>query len=363
MRPLFLLALLCMPAAAQDGPVVDTTELTRLQGRMRRLRDAAQAVAAAPAAQSPSLREAMARHGRWIGSAAQAKLLDDTAYAAVLAGQFSILTPENEMKFAAVHGKDRASYDFSRADALVAFARGHDMRVRGHTLVWYKNNPDWLTKGNFSPQELSDILHEHIRAVAGHFRGQVYSWDVVNEAVLDDGSPRPSLWSAIGPDYIVKAFRWAREADPTAKLFYNDQGLDSSAAHADAVYKLISEANAAGAGIDGIGLQMHTWPGRGHGDIRALIQRFADLGLEVHITEMDVALDAPATEDQLQSQARVYADAAKACLAVSACKAFVMWGFTDAHTFLTPKLPLIFDAAYHAKPAYSALEDAITSAR
>lgn len=358
-----VLAVLCAPAAAQDGPSIDAGELSRIRARTRQVRDAPQKTPAPQAEPSVPLRALMARRDRWIGSAVQARLLDDEAYAQVASREFSIVTPENEMKFAGVHGKDRQSYDFSAADKIVAFAQARGMRVRGHALAWHKHNPDWLARGAFTPAELSDILRDHIKAVAGHFRGKVYSWDVVNEAVLDDGSPRPSLWSAAGPDYIVKAFRWARQADPGAKLFYNDQGLDSSPAHADAVYRLIRDANAAGAGIDGIGFQMHAWPGRAHGDLRALFQRFADLGLEVHVTEMDVAVDAPASPESLQAQAQVYADAAKACVAVTACKAFVMWGFTDKYTFQSPKLPLVFDAAYRPKPAYAALSSALSVAR
>jgi endo-1,4-beta-xylanase len=260
-----------------------------------------------------------------------------------------------------VHGKGPDDYDFSAADKIVDFAGAHGMKVRGHNLVWYKDLPGWLTQGRYTPDELSEILHKHIRAVAGHFRGKVYCWDVVNEAFLPRGQRRPSLWAAIGDDYMIKAFRWAREADPSARLFYNDQGLEWAPDQVRAVDKLVSDAKAAGAPIDGIGLQMHTWPGKGRGDITALIVHFAEQGLEVHVTEMDVALDAPATVGQLEAQADVYTEAMNSCLAVSACKAFVMWGFTDKYTFLAPKIPLIFDKSYAPKKAYAALGKALSA--
>jgi endo-1,4-beta-xylanase len=317
------------------------------------------AVRSSPA--SEPLRALMSEHGgRWIGSAVKASALGEPAYSRILGTEFSMVTPENEMKFAAVHGKDRYSYDFSEADKIVAFANSNRMRVRGHNLVWWKSLPDWLVQGHFQPSVLSDILKDHITTVAKHFQGKVYCWDVVNEAA---DPKNHSVWSAIPPDqaggdYVAQAFKWAHAADPAAKLFYNDFGLESDHAKVGLVDKLIQKARAAGAPIDGIGLQVHISPGQG-GDIGWLIQHFAAQGLEVHITEMDVSADDPS---QFKAEADDYAQAMKACLSESACKAFVMWGFTDKYTWLAPKLPLIFDKSYQPKPAYDALREVLTGA-
>jgi endo-1,4-beta-xylanase len=326
--------------------------------------------AACAASEDIPLRGLMEARGRMIGAAVDAQALSgEPNYARVLSDQFGLLTPENAMKFDQVHprpGFEAESYDFSQADGIVAFARAHGMNVRGHTLVWYRAVPAWAAKIS-SPDHLREILRNHIQTVAGHFKDQVYCWDVVNEAVASDGSMRKSVWSALGPDYVADAFRWAHAADPDAKLFYNDYDAEKSPAKADGIYRLLKSLKDAGVPIDGVGFQMHTIAGPQAGDVGALLHRFAALGLEVHITEMDVstvdlgtaidgALGRPLGPSDLALQGEVYARALRSCLSEPACKAFVLWGFTDKHTWLPFFQPLIFDKQYRPKPAFDALE-------
>jgi endo-1,4-beta-xylanase len=327
-----------------------------------------------PAPAAPTLRELMATRGLMIGAAVDVQSLkDEPEYGRVLAEQFNELTPENAMKFDGLHprpGFGPESYDFGDADDLVAFAAAHDMKVRAHTLVWYRAVPKWA-KGA-APEHLREILQNHVETVAAHFKGKVYSWDVVNEALNRDGSMRDCPWLTADPDYVADAFRWAHAADPGAKLFYNDYDMERSPAKADAVIKLIKGLKDAGVPIDGVGLQMHVVAGPHAGDVADLLHRFAALGVEVHITELDVspvdvvtavnsAIGSTPPASDLRLQGEVYARALRSCLSEPACKAFVMWGFTDKHTWLPVFQPLIFDKQYQPKPAFAALENVLLS--
>jgi len=323
---------------------------------------AAPAPSAADAPRPPPLRLAIAPFGKWIGTAAAYQpLQSDPNYAGLLAEQFSMLTPENAMKFSVVHprpGADAGSFDFAQGDALVEFARAHGMKVRGHALVWHDQIPDWVTHPFPSDAQLVSTLQGHVAGVVGHYRGKLYSWDVVNEAVDSDGTMRATLWSSLGPEYVIaSAFRWARAADPNVKLFYNDYGAESSPTKADAIYELLQTMKASGVPVDGVGFQMHLSADKTYGDFSVLLKRFAGLGLEVQITEFDVNTDgSPA---QLQVQASLYARGLKACLAEPKCTAFVTWGFTDKYGPRVGQAPLMLDASYRPKPAYDALEQAL----
>lgn len=175
------------------------------------------------AAAADTLRTLAQSAGIRIGTAVDVDILDkDAAYARLLACEFDLLTPENAMKFSVVQ-PERGRFDFTQADALVAFAEAHAMQVNGHVLVWHQQLPDWLTQGHFGRDELKAILREHIRTLVTRYRGRVASWDVAAEAVGEDGRLRDTFWSrGIGPDYLDLAFRWAHEADPQARLRYND---------------------------------------------------------------------------------------------------------------------------------------------
>src|SRR6266496_2910972 len=176
-----------------------------------------------------SLREAAGPSGMLVGTAVRPSLLSEAAYAATLAHEFNLVEPEDAMKWAVVR-RNEEGFDFHDGDEVVRFALAHNMKVRGHCLVWDHDNPDWLARGGFTAGQLSRLLHEHIRTVMKHYAGQVFAWDVVNEALDEHGKLKDSVWynrPGIGlagknTAYVEQTFRWAREADAQALLFYNE---------------------------------------------------------------------------------------------------------------------------------------------
>ena len=210
--------------------------------------------------------------------------------------QFNSLTPENSMKMAPIHPAENR-YNWNAADTIVAFAKRNGLRVRGHTLCWHNQTPPWLFKdssGNTVTKEvLLQRLKDHITTVVSRYKGKIYAWDVVNEAISDkpDEYLRPSLWYQIcGEEYIAKAFQYAHAADPNAVLFYNDYN-EINAAKREKIYKLVKSLIDAGIPIGGIGLQGH-WainePSRDQLD--STIKKFADLGLMIQVTELDISV-------------------------------------------------------------------------
>ena len=313
------------------------------------------------------LRDLASQCGIWIGPAvAYGPLIGEAIYADTLGREFSILTPENDMKWAPIHPQ-QFQYSFDRADALVAFAGANGMTVHGHTLVWHNQIPSWLSSGSFTRDEMIDILRDHIHTVVGRYSGAIAAWDVVNEAVNDDGSLRSTLWlTSIGPEYLDLAFQFTSDADPNARLVYNDYGNESINAKSNGIYDLVSGMLVRGIPIHGVGFQLHiTLAGINLASFAQNMQRFADLGLEIYITELDVRMQLPVTPEKLATQANVYAEILKACLAQPACRAFQMWGFTDGHSWVPSSFPgygaaLIFDEAYQPKPAYDALAQGLS---
>jgi endo-1,4-beta-xylanase len=311
------------------------------------------------------LRTLAESRGLMIGTAVAAgPLRTDPNYADTLSREFNILTPENAMKFAQTQ-PGRNTYNFADADTIVAFAEQHNIKIHGHTLVWHNSLPTWLTSQNWSRDELISILKDHIMTVVGRYRGKILAWDVVNEAITDNGALRDDFWlKGIGPDYIEMAFRWAHEADPNALLLYNDYGCEAKGKKSDAVFSLVQGLIQRGVPINGIGLQMHvcsdTCPATQ--DVKANIDRLASLGVEVYITEMDIRLQSPVTAEKLARQASIYSDMLNICLTAKNCKAFMMWGFTDKFSWIPSSYPgfgsgLIFDESYQPKPAYSAMNN------
>ncbi len=323
----------------------------------------------------PSLRAAAASKGLHIGAAAASQYIEnEEAYRSTLGGEFNELTPENEMKWQTIH-PERDRYNFCPGDKLVAFAEANGMKVRGHVLVWHQQNPSWLRAGNFNREQLIQILKDHIFTVVGHYRGKILEWDVVNEAFNGDGSFRDTIWQeGIGPDYIDMAFEWAHEADPGAKLFYNDYNNETINSQSNAIYEYVQGMIARGVPIDGVGFQFHTAPAWAPSaeSVRQNFVRFGALGLETNITEMDVRLphqpdaSSPITDAQYQQQADVYRRAMQACLDSGSCKSFVVWGISDLHSWVPGTFPpyddaLLFDRSYQPKPAYTAILNLLTA--
>jgi endo-1,4-beta-xylanase len=331
-----------------------------------------------------SLRSLAARIGLHVGTAIIPYDLDHPDYAQIAAEQFSVLTPGNEMKWQVVE-PTRGTYDWSGGDRLVQFARQHDELVRGHTLMWHSQLPDWLTQGvadgSISNAQLRDLLRKHITDEVRHFRGQIWQWDVANEFFANSWDPHPlpdgingdDFWvQHLGEGILADAFRWAHAADPHALLFYNDYniaGEDGTNAKSDAVYAWVKRMLAAGVPIDGIGDQGHLDTQYGFPtQLQQDLQRFADLHLRVAITEADVrtfVTDAttqqPSDPLAVYAQAHYYDQMLKACLAVRSCISFTVWGFGDADSwipgfFTGEGYAGIYDVSLKPKPSYFDLQ-------
>ncbi|MGX5715905.1 endo-1,4-beta-xylanase [Arthrobacter sp. MAHUQ-56] len=298
----------------------------------------------------------------------------DQQYRNVLASEFSSVSPENQAKWEFIHPQ-REQYRFAEMDAIVEFAQQNGQVVRGHTLFWHSQNPAWLEQGNFSKDELRSILKDHITTVVGRYAGKIQQWDVANEILNGDGSLRTTdnIWiRELGPEIIADAFRWAHEADPAAKLFFNDYGVESINPKSTAYVGLISKLLAEGVPVDGFAVQGHLSTQYGFpGDLQANLQRFDDLGLETAVTEIDVRMNIAAgnkpTEAQLAKQASYYQRALEACLNIEDCKSFTIWGFNDKYSWV----PVFFTGQgeatvmwedYTRKPSYYALQSTLLRA-
>jgi endo-1,4-beta-xylanase len=289
-----------------------------------------------------------------------ARLQGPGPYQRLFLEHFHALTPENEFKMEALSPAP-GRLDFTQADAIMGWADAHGIAVHGHTLVWGQQLPQWLTSRSWSRAELRGVLRWYVTGVVRHFRGRVATWDVVNEPLADDGSLRRSLWRRVlGPQYVALALRWAHAADPSARLLVNDYGIERAGRKADAMVALLRVLRSTRVPVDGVGLQSHlttSWAPTAT-DLAATMRRYAALGLEVDVSELDVGLPAARpTAAALAAQARIYGVVARACRLQPACRRVTTWGFTDASTWLgTDRRPLPFAVDGTAKPAWAALQ-------
>jgi endo-1,4-beta-xylanase len=316
-----------------------------------------------------------------VGAAVRPSLFSEAAYSATLAREFNMVEPEDVMKWWVVR-RNAGTFDFREGDEVVRFAQAHGMKVRGHCLVWDHNNPDWLVQGHFTPAQLSGLLQQHITTEMKHYAGQVFAWDVVNEALDASGRVKDSLWynqpgiglSGKGTAYIEQAFRWAHEADPQALLFYNEAEGEGLNRKSDAVYAMVKDFKRRAVPIDGVGLQLHiSQLDLDTAAIAANITRLTALGVQVHITELDVSLALDSSglvrNDDLLRQAEVYRGVVRGCLHSPGCTAIQTWGFTDKYSWIgshshgTRGAALPFDRAYKPKLAYDAMIEEISGKR
>ncbi|WP_374119479.1 endo-1,4-beta-xylanase [Streptomyces sp. RKAG290] len=294
-----------------------------------------------------------AAKGRYFGAAVAANHLGESAYASTLDTEFNMVTPENEMKWDAVEAS-RNSFNFGSADQIVSHAQGKGMKVRGHTLVWYSQLPGWV--GGLGADDLRSAMNNHITKVMDHYKGKIYAWDVVNEAYQDGGSGarRSSPFQdKLGSGYIEEAFRTARAADSGAKLCYNDYNTDGQNAKSNAVYAMVKDFKQRGVPIDCVGFQSHFNSNSPvPADYQANLQRFADLGVDVQVTELDI-------EGSGSAQAANYTKVVNACLAVTRCAGMTVWGIPDKYSWRSSGTPLLFDDNYGKKAAYTAVLTAL----
>ena len=313
----------------------------------------------------------------------------------IIASQFNTISPENVLKWESVHPRVDG-YTFDAADKYVAFGEKHKMFIVGHTLVWHSQTPAWVFRDDkgapLSREALLERLHDHIKTVVGRYKGRIGGWDVVNEALNEDGTLRPTQWlKIIGEDYMIKAFQFAREADPQAELYYNDYSVENEAKRNGAV-ALIKKLQAAGVKVAGMGLQGHdqmTWPTLTQQ--ADTIEAFKALGIKVNITEFDVDVlprNQPGTSadisttgsganpytaglpaDMQQALAKRYADLFGVFLKYKGTIGRItFWGVTDGDSWLNgfpvrgrTNHPLLFDRQGKPKPAFDAVLKAASS--
>jgi len=329
-----------------------------------------------PAPAGMTLREAADRHGVFIGAATNVNGVTSTTdlmYKAVEQKHFSLTTAENACKVGPIHpapGPD--GYSWAGCDTIFAEAEKANQTVRGHNLCWHTENPGWLND-TLTNAELVAALESHITAVIGHYGKRAYAWDVVNEAITDGAAKGGSIfkdakpWYPKVPNYVDLAFIAADKARRVAnatgvKLFYNDYSVHTICEKSTNMYDMVHGMINRSIPIDGVGLQFHISIGTDLTTMGANIARFAALGLEVHITEMDIKCSNPCTPAELEAQGHVYGQIVTECLKHPLCKSIETWGFTDNDSWLNKNghqyAPLMFNKTYGTKPAFDAIIDA-----
>ncbi|MEW9534736.1 endo-1,4-beta-xylanase [Microbispora sp. NPDC049125] len=317
---------------------------------------------AMPAQAAATLKASAEAKGRYFGTALTRGDLGISGEINLAAAQFDMVTPGNEMKWDATE-PSRGSFNFVSGDQIVSFAQSHGMRVRGHNLVWHSQLPAWVS--SLPLNQVQAAMENHISNVATHYRGKLYAWDVINEPFEENGSLRQDVfYRAMGAGYLATALRAARAADPNAKLYINDYNIEGINAKSNGLYSLAQSLLAQGAPLDGIGFESHFIVGQVPSSLQANMQRFADLGLDVAVTELDDRIQMPADSSELQQQGRDYGAVVSACLAVSRCVGISQWGVDDGHTWIPGTFPgygapMMWDAGYQPKPAYTAALSAL----
>ena len=323
---------------------------------------------ATPAEASAPLRDHAAARGKFIGAAlATGPLSSDSTYRNIAATEFNQITAENVMKWDTLQPSE-GNFNFSGADQIMQFAQQNGQQVHGHVLVWHNQTPGWVQ--GLPASRMRAVMLEHIARVVGRYANNpaLKSWDVVNEIFNEDGTWRRSFWyNTLGESFVADAFRAARQADPDAKLCINDYNVEGINAKSTAMYNLVRSLLQQGVPIDCVGLQTHLALQYGFPyDMQQNMERFAALGLEVRITEVDIRMQMPRTSAKDDQQATYYRNVVNACLNVPRCSGVTIWGFTDRHSWVPDTFPgegaaLIYDENYNKKPAYYAVHDALAA--
>jgi endo-1,4-beta-xylanase len=312
--------------------------------------DVQQVEGEASASAATTLGAAAAASGRYFGTAIAAGRLGDSSYTTIASREFNMVTCENEMKMDATEPQQNA-FSFTNADRIYNWAVQNGNKVRGHTLTWHAQQPGWMQ--SLSGTALRNAMINHINGVVAHYKGKLAYWDVVNEALNEDGSRRQSNLQSTGNDWIEVAFKTARAADPSVKLCYNDYNIENwSYAKTQGAYNMVKDFKARGVPIDCVGFQSHFGSGGMPSSFQTTLANFAALGVDVAITELDIA-SAPST---------AYANVVKACTSVPRCVGITVWGVRDSDSWRSSESPLLFDGSGNKKAAYQAVLDALNAA-
>ncbi|QPC65619.1 hypothetical protein HYE67_007850 [Fusarium culmorum] len=282
-------------------------------------------------------------------------------------GQFGSITPENAMKWEAIQ-PNRGQFNWGPADQHANAATQRGMELRCHTLVWHSQLPSWVANGNWNNQTLQQVMKDHINAVMGRYKGKCTHWDVVNEALNEDGTYRDSVfYRVIGEAFIPIAFRMALAADPTTKLYYNDYNLEYGGAKTAGAIRITKLIQSYGLRIDGVGLQAHmtsestptqstVTPSRAN--LASVLNSFTKLNVDVAYTELDIRMNTPANQQKLQANAAAYARMVGSCMDVKRCVGVTVWGISDKYSWVPGTFPgegsaLLWDDNFNKKPSYT----------
>ncbi|KAI8446666.1 family 10 glycoside hydrolase [Phakopsora pachyrhizi] len=296
----------------------------------------------------------------YLGTAVSGKLLEsNSAYKNIVKKYFQVMTPENEMKWQSLKPNRDGQYNFNDMDKIIEFGQQNKKKVRGHTIIWHRQYPQWLE--NLDKNSLLEETNKHIETVMERYASKLISMDVCNEIIADDGSLRQNIWmKKIGEDYITQVFQMARKAsqkyNPKLKLYINDYSIEGINKKSNKLYEIAGNLKKLGI-LDGLGFQSHLIVGQVPKDMTKNMERFADLGLEVTISELDIRMElSKKSESVIKQQEDDYKQVTKNCKAVKNCAGVVVWGVTDKDSWIPKEFPgygdaLLFDANNQPKTA------------
>jgi endo-1,4-beta-xylanase len=325
------------------------------------------------ARQTTTLHAAIRAKGRqYIGTSLTIR--NDASETNLIRSEFGSITPENAMKWDATE-PNRGQFSFGGADQVANFATQNGKELRCHTLVWYSQLPSWVSQINNNATLLS-VMTNHINTVMGRYKGKCTHWDVVNEALNEDGTYRDNVFLRVmGEAYLPISFRLAAAADPSAKLYYNDYNLEYGEAKAQGAVRIVKLVQSWGIKIDGVGLQGHlvvektptqTIPTPPQDVLEKTLSLYTDLGVDVAYTELDIRMNTPATTAKLQAQSEAWQRVAGSCLANARCVGMTIWGVSDKYswvpsTFSGEGSALLWNDNYQKKPGYTGFLNGINS--
>jgi endo-1,4-beta-xylanase len=308
---------------------------------------------------------AQAAGGRYFGSDMTGNLLSQSTVTQLQSQQFNMVTPGNEMKWDTTEPSN-GTFNFGPGNQIVSYAQANGERVRCHNLVWQSQLPSWVS--SLPAGQVQAAMESHITTEATHYKGECYAWDVVNEPFNGDGSfVSDPFFNAMGSGYIADALRTAHAADPNAKLYLNDFNIEGMNAKSNAMFSLAQSLLAQGVPLNGIGFESHFILGQIPSDMQANMQRFANLGLDVAVTELDDRITLPATSANLTQQATDFSNVVKDCLGVSRCVGVTQWAVGDADSWVPGAFSgqgaaTMFDQNYNPKPAFTAVQNTLAAA-
>jgi endo-1,4-beta-xylanase len=323
------------------------------------------AAQAATAPGTPLKTLAGAAGSRYFGSDLTGDLLSKTTVTQLQSQQFNMVTPGNEMKWDTTEPSN-GTFNFAPGDQIVSYAQANSERVRCHNLVWDSQLPAWVS--NLPLTQVQAAMETHITTEATHYKGDCYAWDVVNEPFNEDGTFKQDVFDkAIGSGYIADALKTAHAADPNAKLYLNDFNIEGENAKSNAMFSLAQSLLAAGVPLNGIGFESHFILGQIPSDMQANMQRFANLGLDVAVTELDDRINLPASSANLTQQANEFSQVVKDCLGVTRCVGVTQWAVGDADSWVPGAFSgqgaaTMFDQNYAPKPAFTSVQSTLAAA-